>query len=84
MDIQTIIMTIAIPFIVWALRKLSLPIKWAPIAAFAVAILLVSLGKVFGVEMDVATIADVIIKGLAMSGVAVLGYDTFRAITTPK
>lgn len=84
MDIQTIVMTVIIPFIVWGLKKLSLPTKWAPIAAFGVAIAVVSLGKVFGVDMDVTTVADTIIKSLAMAGVAVLGYDTYKSVATPK
>ena len=83
MDIQTVVITVVIPFIVGFLRKMNMPVKWAPIAAFGVAIALVSLGKAFGVEMDVATLADTIIKSLAMAGVAVLGYDALKP-TLPK
>lgn len=82
MDIQTIVMTIVIPAIVMFLRKMSLPTKWAPVAAFGVAIALVSLGKIFGLDMDVQTLAETIIKSLAMAGVAVLGYDTVKSATT--
>ena len=82
MDIQTIVMTVAIPFIVGLLRKLALPSKWAPIAAFAVAMALVSLGNVFDLDMGVATLADAILKGLGMAGVAVLGYDAVKPAIT--
>ena len=81
MDIYTIVMTVAIPFIVMGLKALSLPSKWAPVAAFVVAISLVAAGKALGIDLDVNTIADLIIKGLATSGVAVLGYDALKKIT---
>ena len=83
MDIQTIVMTLVIPFIVGFLKKMSLPTKWSPVVAFGVALALVSLGKVFGLDMDVATLADTIIKSLAMAGVAVLGYDAVKVATKP-
>ena len=78
MNVETIVLTVVIPFIVGFLRKMSLPTKWAPVAAFAVAIALVSLGKVFGLDMQVVTLADTLIKGLGMAGVAVLGYDAIK------
>ena len=79
--IETIVMTVIIPFVVMFLRKMSLPSKWCPIAAFGVALALVGLGKVFGVEMDINTIAQAIITSLGMAGVAVLGYDTVKKAT---
>jgi len=83
-SIQTIIMTVAIPFVVMFLRKMNLPSKWCPIAAFGVAIALVALAKVFGVDMDINTIAQAIIQSLGMAGVAVLGYDTVKKAIETK
>jgi hypothetical protein len=82
MDWYTIVSVVAIPLIVMGLRQLKLPVKWAPVAAFAVAVILVGAGKALGVTLDVNTIADAILKGLATAGVAVLGYDTVTKITS--
>lgn len=85
MNWYTIISTVVIPFVVMGLRKANLPTKWCPIASFAVALVLVALGKVFGVEMDVNTIAQAILTALGTAGVAVLGYDTVAKLTeAPK
>lgn len=84
MDIQTIVLTVVIPFIVGFLRKMNLPTKWAPLAAYGVALALVALGNVFGLDMGVATIADALLKGLGMAGVAVLGYDALKATAVVK
>ena len=81
MDLYTIVSTVLIPIIVMLLRKIKLPTKFAPIAAFIIAGALVGIGKGFGLNMDVATIADAIIKALATAGVAVLGYDTVKKLT---
>lgn len=86
MDLYTIISVVIIPFAVMGLKKLNLPSKWAPIAAFAVALILVAAGKAFGAELDVNSIAQAIIAALATAGVSVLGYDTVKKLTeaTPK
>ena len=63
------------------LKKIKLPSKFAPAAAFAVAIGLVLIGQKLGLELDINTIADAILKGLATAGIAVLGYDQVKKIT---
>lgn len=83
MDLYTIISVVVIPFIVAGLKKLKLPSKWAPIAAFVVALILVSAGKLFGLELDVNNIAQAIIAALATAGVSVLGYDAVKKLTEP-
>jgi len=84
MSWYTIASTIAIPFVVALLKKIKLPSKWAPLAAFAVAGILVGIGKVFGVEQNVNDIAQAILTALGTAGVAVLGYDTAKKITETK
>ena len=84
MDIQTIVLTVVIPFIIGFLRKMGLPTKWAPITAYGVALILVGIATAFGIDMSVATIADAILKGLGMAGVAVLGYDAIAKAITPS
>jgi hypothetical protein len=84
MDIYTIVSTVVIPFIVMGLRKIKLPVKFAPLAALVIAAVLVGVGQLFGLAMDVNTIADAIIKALATAGVAVLSYDTVRKLAEPK
>lgn len=81
--VYQIISVVLIPIIVMIARKLSLPAKWSPIFAFAVALILVSAGKLFGVELDVNTIGSTIITALATAGVSVLGYDQLKQLTTP-
>jgi hypothetical protein len=83
MDWYTILSVIIIPFVVMGLKKLNLPSKWAPIAAFVVALILVSAGKLFGLELDVNTIQQTIIAALATAGVSVLGYDTVKKLMEP-
>ena len=82
MDIYTIISTLVIPVIVMLFKKVKLPSKYAPLAAFGAAILLVGVGMVFKLTLDINTIADAILKGLATAGVAVLGYDTVKKLST--
>lgn len=82
MDIYTIISTLVIPVIVMLLKKVKLPAKYAPLAAFAVAIILVGVGQFFKLTLDIPTVADAILKGLATAGVAVLGYDTVKKLST--
>ena len=81
MDWYTVISVVLIPLIVMGLKKLALPSKWAPIAAFAVALVLVAIGRVFGAVLDVNSIAETIIAALATAGVSVLGYDTVKKLT---
>ena len=84
MNIVDIVMVVIVPVVVSGLKKLKLPSKWAPIAATAVALALVAVGKVIGLDLDVNSIADAIIKGLAIAGVSVLGYDTITELTEKK
>ena len=84
MDWYTVISVIIIPFVVMGLKKFKLSSKWAPIAAFAVALVLVAVGKVLGAELDVNTIAQAIVAALATAGVSVLGYDTVKKLTEEK
>lgn len=85
MNWYTIVSVAVIPVIVTLLKKLKLPSKWCPIAAFAVALILVAAGKLFGVDLDVNNIAQAITAALATAGVSVLGYDTItKLIEAPK
>jgi hypothetical protein len=81
MNWYTIISVVVIPLVVMLLKKLNLPSKWCPIAAFAVALVLVGAGKAFGVDLDVNNIAQAIVAALATAGVSVLGYDTVKKLT---
>jgi hypothetical protein len=82
MDWYTIVSVLIIPAIITGLRMIKLPTKWAPLAALASALVLVAIGKLVGLDLDVNTITDAIIKGLAIAGVSVLGYDTVKKLTT--
>lgn len=81
MDWYTIISIVLIPLIVMGLKKIKLPSKWAPVAVFGVALILVAVGKVIGIDLDINTIADAIVKGLVTAGISVLGYDTVKKLT---
>ena len=82
MDWYTIVSIIVIPIVVQLLKKVKLPSKWAPVAAFGVALVLVGAGHLLGLNLDINTIAQAIIAGLATAGVAVLGYDTVTKLTS--
>ena len=85
MNWYTIVSVVVIPLIVWLLRLAKLPTKWCPIVAFAVAVALVAIGKVLGVDLDVNTIQQAIVTALATAGVSVLGYDTVsKLMEAPK
>lgn len=86
MDLYTLITVVIIPFIVMGIKKLGLSSKWAPVAAFIAALILVSVGNLLGLGLDVNSIAQAIIAALATAGVSVLGYDTVKKLTeaTPK
>ena len=75
------ITAIAIPFLINLLKKIKLPTKIAPIAAFILALIIVAGGKVLGFDLNIDTIIDAIIKALAISGVSVLGYDTVKKLS---
>mgnify|MGYP001463886201 CR=1 FL=1 len=75
------IAVIVIPFLVTLLKKIKLPSKFAPIAAFIIALVIVAGGKVLGYDLNVTTIAEAIVKALAIAGVSVLGYDTVKKLT---
>ena len=81
--IYQIVSVVLIPAIVTLLKKIRLPSKWAPVAAFGIALGLVAAAKPFGVDLDVNTVAQTIITALATAGVAVLGYDTVKKLTEP-
>lgn len=82
--VYQVISVIVIPFVVMGIRKVGLPTKFAPIAAFGIALALVTLGKLIGVELDVATLQATIITALATAGVSVLGYDAVTQLTEKK
>ena len=71
----------AIPFLINLLKKIKLPTKIAPIAAFVLALIIVAGGNVLGFDLNIDTIIDAIIKALAISGVSVLGYDTVKKLS---
>lgn len=76
-----VITVVVIPFIVQLLKKIKLPTKVAPIAAFILALIIVAGGNVLGFDLNIDTIIDAIIKALAISGVSVLGYDTVKKLS---
>jgi len=85
MNWYTIVSIAVIPLVVTLLKKIKLPSKWCPIVAFAVALILVAVGKAFGVDLDVNTIQQAIITALATAGVSVLGYDAVtKLMEAPK
>lgn len=79
-----IISVVVIPFVVYGFRKVGLSTKYAPIAAFGVAVALVAIGKAIGIDLDVNTIQSALITALATAGVSVLGYDTVTRLTAKK
>ena len=81
--LYNLISVIVIPFIIGILKKVKLSSKFAPLAAFVIACGLVGVGKLVGITLDVNSIADIIIKGLATAGIAVLGYDQVKKLTEP-
>ena len=76
-----VITVIAIPFIINLLKKIKLPTKIAPIAAFVLALVIVAGGKILGFDLNIQTLIDAIIKALAISGVSVLGYDAIKKLS---
>ena len=72
-----IITVVVIPFIVEWLKKIKLPARIAPIVAVVLAVLIVAGGKALGVEMDLPTTLDVILKGLGLGAISILGYDVY-------
>lgn len=82
--IYTIISVLVIPAVIGFLKKIKLPSKYAPVAAFGVATALVGVGKVIGFDLDVNTLADAIIKGLITAGISVIGYDQVKKLTETK
>ncbi len=78
------IAVVIIPFIVTFLKKLKLSSKFAPIAVFLIAVIIVAGGKVLGYDLDVQTIQEALLKALCIAGVSTLGYDTVKKLTEPK
>ncbi len=78
------IAVVIIPFIVAGLKKLKLPSKFAPIAVFAIAIIIVAGGKFLGYELSTQTIQEALLKALGIAGVSALGYDQLKKLTEPK
>jgi uncharacterized membrane protein len=79
-----IISVVLIPIVIWVARKFKLPTQWAPVAAFGVALITVSAARIFGIELDVNTVAQTILAALATAGVAVLGYDTAKGFSDAR
>lgn len=79
--IYQVISIVLIPLIVGLAKRFKLPSKWAPVTAFGVAIILVSIGKVFGMELDINNIGQLIISALATAGISVIGYDQIKKLT---
>ena len=82
--IYQIVSVVLIPVIVTLFKKMKMSSKWAPIASFGVALVLVSIAKVFGLNLDVNSISQTILAALATAGVSVLGYDTVKKLTETK
>jgi uncharacterized membrane protein YjjP (DUF1212 family) len=82
--IFNIVAVVIVPGIVMLLKKINLPSKFAPVAAFFVATILVGIGKLIGIELDINSVADAIVKGLLLAGVSVIGYDQVKKITEVK
>jgi hypothetical protein len=81
--IWTIIITVAIPFIVQLLKKIKLPSKFAPIAAMVIAVIFVAVGKWVGLDLNVKDIYQAILLALGIAGASVLGYDTVTKLMEP-
>lgn len=82
--IYQIVSIVLIPIIVTFFKKMKLPSKWAPIASFGVALVLVSVAKVFNIDLDVNSVSQTILAALATAGISVLGYDTVKKLTETK
>jgi len=76
-----IISAIVIPFVIQLLKKIKLPTKIAPIVAIILAIIVVAGAKIAGIDLDVKSVMDVILKILGIAGGSVLAYDTVKKLT---
>ena len=76
-----IISAIVIPFLIQLLKKIKLPTKIAPIAAVVLAIIVVAGAKIAGIDLDVKSVMDVVLKILGIAGGSVLAYDTVKKLT---
>jgi len=83
--VLNIIATVAIPFVVQALKKwLKLSSKFAPIMALVLAGIYVIIAKIAGVETDIKTVYESILLAIGIGGASVLGYDVTKKLTTPS
>jgi len=76
-----IISAIVIPFVIQLLKKIKLPTKIAPIVAVILATIIVAGAKIAGIDLDVKSTTDVILKILGIAGGSVLAYDTVKKLT---
>lgn len=70
--------------IVQLLKLIKLPSKWAPTVCLIVAVILVSVAKALGLELDVQTVAEALMKALGIAGVTVLAYDQLKKLTETR
>ncbi len=66
--------------IVQVLKLIKLPSKYAPTVCLVVAVILVAGAKALGMDLDVNTVADALLKALGIAGVTVLAYDQVRKV----
>ena len=75
-----IISAIVIPFVIQLLKKIKLPTKIAPIVAIVLAVIVVAGAKIAGIDLDVKSTMDIILKILGIAGGSVLVYDTAKKL----
>ena len=79
------IITVAvIPFIVNLLKKINVPTRIAPIVAVVLAIGIVAGGKALGVDLDLNSVLDIILKGLGLGAISIFGYDLYKTTILNK
>jgi len=75
------IAVVVIPLLVQLLKKLKLPVKMAPYAAIALAVVYIVVAKTAGLPgVELETALDAITKILGVAGTSVLGYDIVKKI----
>lgn len=79
-----IICAVIIPFVVQLLKKIKLPSRVAPIAAVILAILAVAGAKLFGIDLNIQSTLEAILKVLGISGMSILGYDVLKKTINNK
>jgi hypothetical protein len=83
-ELIRIIVIVLIPFIVEKLKGLKLSKKLIPVMVIVLATCYMVIARIVGLEADTNTVLDKILTIFGISGVSVLGYDSFKLITATK